>query len=150
MTTAAFWIAIAGLLLAVISLTWQVVTWAYGGARVRVFLSRGFVTYTDGQLREALITEVRNIGRGQAAIVGWGILMPGGKSFVFPNSEPGLVPPLPATLEGQHSLSFIAPEDKLLPGLLERTGSTATPVRGFVHLGTGKRVESKPLALREK
>lgn len=150
MTTAAFWIAIAGLVLAVVSLTWQVLTCAYGGARVRVSLARGYIPSPDGQLGDALIMNARNIGRGQAAIVGWGILMPGGKSFVFPNPEPGLVPQLPATLEGQHSLTFLAPEDRLLPGLLEHTGSLATPIRGFVHLGTGKRVESKPLALRKE
>lgn len=55
MTTAAFWIAIAGLVLSIVSLTWQIVSWSLTGARVLVSVDRGFVAYPDGRTRPVVL-----------------------------------------------------------------------------------------------
>lgn len=144
MTTAAFWIALAGLVLAVVSLTWQVISWSFTGARVKVSLSRGFVGYPDGRTRPVVIITARNVGRAPATIAGWGLRLPDSRQVVMLEYTQWVGPTPPFRLVGQDAIDYRWPEDKLFPELRNEFPEGEPPrVRGFVRLANGKAPASK-------
>ena len=131
-------VAIAGLVVAVSSLVWQAVSWSYTGARVRVRVSNGITAYGPEPVVVAIV-EANNLGRSAVEITGWGLVLSGGGTFVMPRALPGNTA-TPSTLAGGHRASVLVPFGYLArPEVL-----TEDPirVRGFVDLGTGKRVTS--------
>lgn len=132
-------IAIAGLVVAVASLVWQAVSWSYTGARVRVKVSNGVTAYGSEPVIVAIV-EANNVGRSAVEVTGWGLLLPGGQSFVLQRALPGNTP-TPSTPAGGHRATFVIPFGYLARPEVVGAGDSVK-VRGYLDLGTGKRVTS--------
>lgn len=134
-------IATLGLVLAVVSLVWQVVAWSFTGSRIVVQTRYAYgVVERQLQGKYASIT-ARNVGRTAASITGWGLQLPGDESVVSMSPSP-MNTPVPVTLEPGHEQSWYL----YLPDIqetLRSSGGGNVEVPGFVNVGTGRRVLSK-------
>ncbi len=135
-----FAIAISGVLIGMVSLAWQGVTWLYTGARVRVALTLGFPDITQVQVYPVglhLELTVSNVGRSPAQLTGYGFT-----TGAFTVTKPCPSPPVPCTLEGEHQVIW----RHACAGLPLGDG-TSTLVSGYVDLGNGKRLKSKAVSV---
>jgi hypothetical protein len=144
MDVATLAIAVLGLVLAVVSLVWQVVTWTYEGAKVRVTASFGFLTYGPELSDRMVIVEASNVGRSQVELLGWGFDVGGNASLFVPRAVRGSTD-LPHTLTAGHTAKFFLPLAALKEGLRQENITRAP--RAFVTLGTGGKAYAKPLKL---
>lgn len=136
-------IAVVGLVAAVASLGWQVVSWRLTGPVVRVEIGYG-IAVPGG----ATIVYVRaiNVGRSPAGIEGWGLRLPDGKTMIDLGPEPGSGRPLPFTLNGGHAEEWRMSLDRLVESR-ESEGYPPTRVRGMVRLHTGQVLSKKTLEI---
>jgi hypothetical protein len=137
-------IAVAGLVAAVVSLGWQVVSWRWSGPRVHADIGLGIMTMTDGSLGPAVVTvEGINTGRAEASIVSWAIKFPDGGAIVPAISQARWSgPSLPVTLPGGHSAMWQVERSWLVEARRE-VGLGEIEVRAFIMLGSGTRLLSR-------
>lgn len=131
-------VALLGLILAIVSLTWQVIAWRWSGARIRVTVSSLVILDDFAQLaRETIQLTVRNVGRTAAHIRGWGFRH--GRTVRYATPIPGPAgsspPSLPLRLEALHEESWCVPLSDLRGDAKEHE---VVWVRGFVRMGTGR------------
>jgi hypothetical protein len=152
-------IAVSGLVLSVIALAWQAVTWHLSGPRVKVELRLGAAdgrTYStvpatsnwrrhlqemsrQGARSQMFAVEIVNTGRQATTVTGYkaetdtGV----GTGVVAP---PAHLPTLPHRLEAESSVLYYLPLQDVaeILELLKTTGQEAKTVRMTVTLGSGK------------
>lgn len=140
MSTAAFVLALLALVVSVISVSWQVWTWRYGGPVVKVTTSLGF-TIDDPGLEFIVIT-VSNAGRSPVTVTGYGLALPDkGGNFVPVRPLP-ITPRLPHRLEAGADASFHLLRDEVRGTVAKNCGGTAD-LRAFATLGTGQTARAK-------
>lgn len=132
-------IAIAGFLLAVISLSWQVWTFRASGARVKVTTGTAIPVGGAGHIPPQLQITAVNAGRGPASIVRFGLELPDGGSIAATRPSPLASSSLPARLEGQSSANFFL-DNAECHEEFDRRGVPLNQVRPYVDLATGGRV----------
>lgn len=136
-------IALAGFLLAVVSLVWQVFSWRLTGSVVRAELARGMTVGGSSGIDVIMLT-ARNIGRSSVSVTGWGLRVDEGgeiSTLVVPVPLPWQGPTIPHTLEGGHSATWYFIEEELHPTL--RKTPSPKRLRGRISLGTGTEALSK-------
>jgi hypothetical protein len=145
--------AVLGVVLAVVSLVWQAVTFLLGGARVKTRLLLGGLGPGGAILWElgdesaelspedlpVVAVEVTNSGRTDLDVVGWGLDYGRGLTFIpspwSPNKE------LPFRLKhGSQQIWFVKREDA---DHAANAVGRAHAVSGFVRLGTGHTERTK-------
>lgn len=155
-------VAILGVALATLSLGWQAASFFLSGSRVRAKLQQAFIgragavtapldaapaaiknTIAQGFTQPALAIVVTNRGRLPAEVAGWSISFE--NEFGYSNPTDPINPPLPYRLEGGTSKTWYARGDDLSRVVAgskkpEQRGLVA---RGYVSLGTGRRVKAK-------
>jgi hypothetical protein len=132
-------IAGAGLLLGVATFTWQCVSFAWTGARVKVRTAGGVTSYrTDMSATLVTIVEAQNVGRSAVEVTRWGLLLPNDQQFYVTAQIPGNQR-TPLTLNGGHSVKWLVPVAMYGDAPQVLTAGNDLKVRGFVDLGTGKR-----------
>lgn len=99
-----FVIALAGLVLSIISLLWQQWTWRDSGARVKARFDPGMTFGPLGSDRLYSLSLI-NKGRGPIQVTQYGLRTPRGAIMV--QNVPDQFPKLPATLEGKHELTLL-------------------------------------------
>jgi hypothetical protein len=140
-------IAILWFALAVATLAWQVVTWLYEGARVKVKHSFAFLTFGPELSEQMLLITAVNVGRSPIEITGWGIDVGGGTSLFVSNPIPGSTP-LPTTVDGGHHAKFfmeLAEHERAV-----KRAAGPKPPRPYVSLGTDKKVKGKVISLKHE
>jgi hypothetical protein len=152
-------IAVAGLLIATISLTWQVVQHRLTGSVVRVELLAGafgrggvatgpiagFNMRTlagQGFNDPVLAVRGRNIGRLAVDVTGWDIYTGDGFGYTLPGYGPN--PTLPYRLEPGSTVTFYCPlaDVRALFDSKQSIGRTDSRLRGSLTLGTGAVAQS--------
>lgn len=153
-------IAVAGLVVAVIGLTWQVVQHRLTGSVVVVELLAGALgrggaatgpigTFdasmfaSQGFTTPILAIRGRNRGRLAVDVTGWDVLTGDGFGYTLPGFGPN--PQVPHRLEPGAAVTFYCPlADVAALFATKRTvGKTDERVRGSLSLGTGEVVRSK-------
>lgn len=132
-------LGVIGVLLALASLTWQVISWRLSGPRVKVRARVGVV----GAQRERnfAAVEALNSGRAAVTVTQWGFLTPDDTELVWSRSAIGSTP-LPYRLEPHADGTWFAPWDELV-NLAEKNGTELAKVVPFVNLGNGKQVKGR-------
>jgi hypothetical protein len=137
-------IAVAGLVLSVLSLGWQAFTWRASGARVRLSVGSAIPTYGPelGPVHAQLT--VRNVGRGTVEVSSWGVSINGGNLALFPDASALPNPKLPMTLAGGHTLELQVSTEYVAQAYRQQVAagkaSPTTPLELWVKLGDGKRI----------
>ena len=144
-----FWLAVLGIVLALGSLTWQIVSWRLGGPRVKARIQNMvMVSPVDGPTP---VVEVTAINKGRAAIniTMWGFTLPalkdkGNEAILVmpPIGDPFFGPPLPFRLEGHSSGSWRMGVEGIRTGFEQSSTPLDIAIQGWVTLATGKRVKS--------
>jgi hypothetical protein len=135
---AAIIISICALVVSVVSLSWQVVSWLRAGPVIKVKGHSSF-PYVGGVVGDHhLSVTATNEGRAAATITGWGLALPNGSSIV-PHSAPlPGVPDLPHRLESHAEASWHVLHTELVHACTAQ-GVDISQVRPFVHVaGRGK------------
>lgn len=159
---AALWLAIAGIVLSAVSLTWQAATFRLTGSIVRAELKHGGVgmggvlfgspgTYSQSLLasqgftQEVIGVEVFNRGRLPVSITGWALQIEGKETFSMTTQQVG--PPLPYRLEAGANERWFMPMAMLRPAVATSVETfhrrSPSSIRGLVALGTGGTVKTK-------
>ena len=147
-------IAVAGLVTAAVSLSWQVVVHRLTGSRVRVELVMGALAgdaYVSGPAATfdpasliaqgfgPLVVGVRgrNVGRLAVDITHWDIYTGDGFGYTLPGYP--LNPNLPHRLEPGSTVTFLYPIDHVRALITSKAaiGKTDQRIRGALSLGTG-------------
>ena len=160
-TDATLYIAVTGLALSVVSLTWQVVQHVLSGSRIKAFLKGGSLgpggavtgevakvnlaaLAREGFAQPVLALEAVNVGRLPVNVTGWGIDFDGEFSFQQTNFSPN--PSLPYRLEPGASVTFYCLLDDAIRGQSAFRAAVKSTlrdrVRGKVSLATGKTIYS--------
>lgn len=142
-------IALVGLVLSVISLTWQVLQWRLAGSRVKVETRLAVGVGGQPPLDKLIAITARNVGRTAISLTGWGLLdvrrdahVPGHTMGVPMN------PAMPVRLEPGTAQDFYMPLETTVTQLTEMGVLPAARLHGFVSLATGKRAKDrKPITL---
>lgn len=136
-------IAVIGALTGIASLGWQVWSFARTGPKVKVSTAWGVAPVSSpDQPDTVFIVDAHNVGRSPVGVVGWGLLLPDGRSVVTAGRLPGSSP-VPATVDGGHSLKWMMRLADVPEEVLQTNDRAELKLRGFVHLGTGEQVVSR-------
>jgi len=153
-------IAVLGLLVSGIALTWQVLQHVLSGDRVYVELLWGGFrngAVAVGPIRGASLDSMvsqgftefifavrgRNKGRQAVDVTGYQVSIDGGFSYSLPGWHPN--PATPHRLEPGSSVTFYVPMPDVIAAIdatHEVIGGTSSNLRGTLDLGTGKTVHS--------
>lgn len=146
LAAAALLVGALGLLVAGISLGWQIVSFLLTGIRLKVETKQMTMTWGAGRPHEAVVmVTARNVGRQAVSVSSCWLRLPDGSSLFSVNPHP-MNQRLPYTIEPGHHLDFLYGEDDLLAGEVEEL-----VVRGGFSLATGKVAISKePVTLRRE
>ncbi|MFI2358157.1 hypothetical protein OG582_11925 [Streptomyces anulatus] len=137
-------ISVIALVISLVSLGWQVITWLRSGPVIKVkgHAAIPVVNENPGELHLS-VTAV-NRGRAPATITGWGLRLPNGSSVVPRSAELPGVNPLPHRLESHAESSWY-----ILHAALEEAAQThqveLSQLRPFVDVSGRGRVLGKPL-----
>jgi hypothetical protein len=96
--------AIVGLLVALGTLAWQIISWRNEGPKVKVTTAWALPTYSGRVGDRHLCVTAVNLGRSPILLTAWGYELPDGKTLVPPPLPWATQPP--HTLEGGHEASF--------------------------------------------
>ncbi len=131
-------ISICALVVSVVSLTWQMISWLRSGPVIKVKGHSAFPFVGGVAGEHHLSVTATNEGRAAATITGWGLVLPDGTSIV-PNSAPlPGVHDLPHRLESHAEASWYILHTELVHACTAR-GVDISQVRPFVHVaGRGK------------
>lgn len=138
---AALVLSILGVVLAGLSLAWQVWTWRGSGPRVVVKSHNVFPTFGSRMGDWHVSVEAINRGRAPATIQGWGFELPDGSDFVDLR-PPQWATPLPHRLEQSAAASWVMNAAELKHASSGR-GIKAGQLRRWVRLADGVKVYSK-------
>ncbi len=158
--------AVFGLVLAVLSLAWQAVTWRLSGSRVQVDMlvgatngSKDGTVVVDARWRAGveqfedlgmhhrlLAIRIRNTGRAATSLVSYHAALDTGPR-IGAVGVPAGPPLLPHRLEAESEVLYYLDFDQLLHALAGLHNSEQRPksVRMQAVLGSGKTVSSKPV-----
>lgn len=140
-------IALLGLLLSVVSLSWQAWTWRHEGPVIKLSTENHLPTYGDVVGDHLVALHVVNSGRSATTIESWGIRLPEGSS-VFQTNQPEWFTRLPYRLEPHSSTDLrIAADD--LRGVARRQQVPFSSMNPWVRLGSGDVVRIKGVPLKE-
>jgi hypothetical protein len=139
-------IAVVGLVAAVASLGWQVVSWRLTGPVVRVEIGYGIAVMAGSVGPRIVYVRAVNVGRSPAGIEGWGFRLPDGKTIVDMEPEPGSGPQGPVTIDGGHAEQWRMSLDRLV-GSRQIEGYPPTRVRGMVRTHTGEVLSKSTLEI---
>lgn len=141
-------IAILAFVGAVVALVWRFVEWRLTGSVVKVVTKHAVaVTAGVGDPRAVTVT-AHNVGRTQVAVTGWGFRVPDHVDVVDVYGNVSNGPAVPLTLLPGHEAAWVMLRHGLAKALA--TYPADTPIRGFVHLGTGRTILAKdPVTLSE-
>lgn len=152
-------IATLGLVLSLIALVWQIVSWQFTGPRVKVTATRGWLL-PPGETVPLVIITVRNVGREPVAVQSWGLVGEKeptgsvvtrfhnrgtgwhGEQFTYPNPQPWQGPSVPYTLAGNHQVTWSVIKKEVSQSLAERA-QEGKRHKAYVDLATGKRCHSR-------
>jgi hypothetical protein len=156
-------VAIIALVVSVSSLTWQIVLYLLGGARVRAVLRVGALgpggavhgpvdervdfsqLAQQGYPEPVFAVQARNAGRLAVSVTKWDVAFDNGASFFQPGWHPNNDRPLPYRLEPGDEAVWFCPMAPVVAAA-KAFASSSHPVRlvrARVGLGTGKTVTSK-------
>ena len=144
MDTVTFIIAVVGLVLSIANLAWNIRTWLYKGARVKVEAARAFGLGENELYGDMLVIRARNVGRGKTSVTGWGLELPNGSHMPGHAVRLDVNKAVPCPLEGQHTENWYLIPKEIDKALL-REGRGATKLVPFVELGNGQRVRGGAL-----
>jgi hypothetical protein len=118
---AAYWIAIAALVLSVLSLGWQIWTWRHAGALVHVTANQSLPVYRGEVGTPHVQIAATNKGRGPTTVTSWGLRMPDGNDmtvlYQLPWSSP-LPFAIPPGVPQEHGFSRPTRRRTLVSGWL--------------------------------
>lgn len=135
-------IAVLGLVVAAVSLAWQVIAWRYEGARVKVQIRSAFPVLGDDLGDQHLMVEVLNVGRAAVELVGWCWDLGNDSNIPSVGAHPRSTP-LPHTLPGGHRATFLMAADPVRQKVREH--GAVGRARAAVSLGNGQTALSPPL-----
>jgi hypothetical protein len=135
-------VALAGLVISLVSIAWQVWTYLNDGPRVKVEASSTLTFYGPSgpqQVRDSHVT-IRAINRGRAAatIASWGLQLPSGENLIEVEAPNGSNP-LSNRLEPHSAAEFHVPADSLRDECRQRHINPDRS-RAWVMLASGKQV----------
>lgn len=138
-------LALIGVIGATVALVWRFVEWRLTGSVVKVNLNHATLLMNDGTVgaNKAVSITAQNVGRTSVSVTGWGLEIDPQETIVMFQAEPWMGPALPYTLEPGHEASWLMFKAGVRERLATLSRGPATPLRGFVNLGTGKRARSK-------
>ena len=161
--TATLVIAVVGLALSAVAITWQAATFMLTGPRIRVRLREGLrglggvmiappTMYTpagrqvleqQGYTEAVIAIEVVNRGRLPTTVDRWTIRFGNGAAYLNPGDLQN--PPLPHRLEPHTNATWYAPVENLvlLRAAFVDMGQDAATIRGVIDLGTQDSVVSR-------
>lgn len=145
-------VAVLGVVTGAASLVWQWYSFRRSGPDVAVRISWGIApaSLVDDDMVLVLIVEANNSGRQPIQITSWGIALPGKMGSIqtlYPSFGSS---PVPTVLEAGHSASWMIQTARLDRQLHEVSSSRSLKLRGWVSLGTGKKVASRPLKVAKR
>lgn len=135
-------IAVAGLVLAVLSFAWQVWIHFTSGPRVKVEVSNALIPDARPPYDWLVCVTAINKGRSTATVESWGFRVPGGGNMHQFERLPWSAQ-LPHRLEPQSSVDFHMPVAGLHQACAER-GVNLSSLRAWVRLGTGREIKGGP------
>ena len=140
-------VAILGVATGLASLTWQWYSFRRSGPDVSVQISWGLApaSLIDDEGVFVLIVTANNAGRQPIQVTTWGIDLPGRMGSIqtlYPNFGSA---PIPTVLEAGHSATWLMEMAKLEKKLQDLSASKALKLTGWISLGSGKKVASRPL-----
>lgn len=134
-------IAVLGLALAIAGFVWQLVTWRYEGAKIRVALSTVFPVHGDQLGDPHHCVTATNVGRSPVSLTNWGFELPDGGSTYMRRPLP-ISTPLPHTLDGGQQASFHCAY-KELRASLHRSVPAGVVLRPYVSTALHGKVYAK-------
>lgn len=142
-------IAVLGLVLSTISLTWQVVQWKLAGSRVKVETRLAMGIGGQPLYDKLLMITARNVGRTAISLTGWGLLHADRDAHVPGHTmDVPFNPAMPVRLEPGTAQDFYMALEPTVRQLTEMGVLPAARLYGFVSLATGKRAaDRKPAPL---
>ncbi|MGA5472537.1 hypothetical protein ACPCUK_27660 [Streptomyces arboris] len=103
-------IALVALVVSLISLGWQIITWLRSGPVIKV-KGHSSIAVVDGNAGEVhLSVTAVNRGRAPATVTGWGLRLPNGSSVVPQSAQLPGTNPLPHRLEPHAEASWHVPQ----------------------------------------
>jgi hypothetical protein len=135
-------IAVVGLVLSIVALAWQIMSWRLTGSVVRVVVSHGLGV--GGSWPQLVAIEAMNVGRTPVSVHGWGFRLPDGRTLWPAVGHRGswAGPAVPLTLDPGHSASWQVDAKSIRATLMDEALPNAE-LRGFVNLGTGEQRRSR-------
>jgi hypothetical protein len=145
-------VAVLGVVTGAASLAWQWYSFRRSGPDVTVRISWGLApaSLVEDEMVLVLIVEANNAGRQRIQITSWGIRLPGKLGSIqtlYPSFGSS---PIPTVLEPGHSASWVMQTARLDRRLHELSASRSLKLRGWVSLGSGKKVASHPLKVAKE
>lgn len=139
-----FGIAVAGFVLALVSLAWQVFSWRATGSVVKVKMAYAYPVDDAPRLDVPLYSlTATNRGRLEVSVTGWGLKLPEeGATLVVPGGSVLPAPDLPHTLQPGHEATWYFHQGEVVATLSKRH-NPGVKVRGLVRLGNGRSAVSK-------
>lgn len=135
-----FGIALAGFVLAIAALIWNVVEWWLSGHRIKVE-SGVAITSLRPNTTETLVTvAARNVGRQAVTIDSWSFLLPDDQVMQWASWKEWQGPTTPYRLENGTSVVWHVPASAARDVLVKYGQEPTALIRARVHLGTGKSV----------
>ena len=138
-------IAVAGFLLALAALGWQIVTFVASGSRVKVEIENGLIMHTDDSGKTYIGITARNVGRTPVDVDQWYFDIKDADNdgkLVVAQPEPWVGPEVPYRLEPGQSVGWRMYASEIRAALAAHGHASDTPLRGRVTLGDGKDVRS--------
>ncbi len=136
LAAAAFIVEALGLLVAGISLGWQIVSFLLTGIRLKVETRQMMIASGPGRPHEAVVmVTARNVGRQAVSVSSCWLQPPDGHGLFQPNPHP-MNQRLPYTIEPGHHSDYIFAEEDLLASA--RPEERELVLRGGYSLATGK------------
>jgi hypothetical protein len=140
-------IAILALVVAFLSLGWQVLAFLQSGSRAKVELGAAIFPGTQGEPNVSYSITVRSIGRTGVQVGSWGLTTRDGKTIVVTHWKwpESIQPRTPLTVEPGHSVTWYLPMADLFADLT-KDGVSRVDAKAFADLGTGERAKSSEWA----
>jgi hypothetical protein len=139
---AIFWIAIAALVLSVLSLGWQIWTWRHMGSVVHVTANQSLPVYRGEVGAPHVQVAATNKGRGPTTVTSWGLRMPDGNDMTVLYQLPWSSPlPFAILPDGAAGAWFV--EIDKVQDACQRAGLDHRHLQAWVRLSDGRQIFAK-------
>ena len=139
---ATFWIAIAALVLSVLSLGWQIWTWRHMGSVVDVTANQSLPVYRGEVGAPHVQVAATNKGRGPTTVTSWGLRMPDGNDMTVLYQLPWSSPlPFAILPDGAAGAWFV--EIDKVQDACQRAGLDHRHLQAWVRLSDGRQIFAK-------